>query len=111
MKGSRLIFLFSVAVFICVVLTFFLMYPFGLGFASHNIKIWYEILEGFPGGSVVKNLLVKAGDPGSILGSGRSPEEGNGTLLQYSCLENPMDRGAWWATVHRVAKSQTQLSN
>ena len=44
------------------------MYPFRLGFASHNIKIWYEILEGFPGGSVVKNLLAKAGDSGSIPG-------------------------------------------
>ena len=49
--------------------------------------------------------------PGSIPGSGRSPGEGNGNPLQYSCLGNPMDRGAWWATVHRVAKSQTQLSD
>ena len=48
---------------------------------------------------------------GSIPGSGRSPGEGNGNPLQYSCLENPMDRGAWWATVHGVTKSQTQLSN
>ena len=52
-----------------------------------------------------------AGDPGSIPGSGRSPGEGNGNPLQYSCLENPMARGAWWATVHGVAKSQTRLSN
>ena len=51
-----------------------------------------------------------AGDPGSIPGSGRSPE-GNGNPLQYSCLENPMDRGAWWATVHGVSKSRTQLSD
>ena len=50
-----------------------------------------------------------AGDLGSISGSGRSPGERNGNLLQYSCLENPMDRGAWWASVHRVAKSQTWL--
>ena len=49
-------------------------------------------------------------DVGSILGSGRSPGEGNGNPLQYSCLENPMDGGAWWATVHGVAKSPTQLS-
>ena len=52
-----------------------------------------------------------SGDPGSIPGSGRSPEEGNGNPLQYSCLENPMDRGAWRATVHGVAKSWTLLSN
>ena len=50
-------------------------------------------------------------DMGSIPGLGRSPGEGNGNPLQYSCLENPMDRGAWWATVHRVAKSRTQLSD
>ena len=52
-----------------------------------------------------------AGDPGSIPGLGRSPGEGNGNPLQYSCLENPMDRGAWWATVHGVTKSRTRLSN
>ena len=50
-----------------------------------------------------------ARDTGSIPGSGRSPGEGNGNLLQYSCLENSMDRGAWWATVHGVTKSQTRL--
>ena len=50
------------------------------------------------------------GDLGSIPGSGRSPGEGNGNPLQYSCLENPMDRGAWWATVHGVAESWTQLT-
>ena len=61
--------------------------------------------------SVVRNLpMQKTLNPGSVPGSGRSPREGNGNPLQYSCLENPMDRGAWWATVHRVAKSQTQLS-
>ena len=52
-----------------------------------------------------------AGDPGSIIASGRSPGEGNGYTLQNSCLENFMDRGAWWATVHGVAKGWTQLSN
>ena len=50
-----------------------------------------------------------SGEADLIPGSGRSPGEGNGTSLQYSCLENPMDRGAWRATVHRVAKSQTRL--
>ena len=58
---------------------------------------------GFPGDSVVKNPLANAGDAGSIPGSGKFPREGNGNPLQYSCLENPMDRGAWWATVHRIA--------
>ena len=52
-----------------------------------------------------------AGDPGLIPGSGRSPGEGNGNRLQYSCLENPMDREAWWATVHGVAKSRTRRSD
>ena len=58
---------------------------------------------GFPGGSVVKNPPASAGDTGSIPGSGRSPGEGNGNPLQYFCLENPKDRGAWQATVHGVA--------
>ena len=61
----------------------------------------------FPGSSEVKASAYSAGDPGSIPGVGRAPGEGNGNPLQYSCLENPMDRGAWWATVHGVAKSQT----
>ena len=56
--------------------------------------------EGFPGGSVVKNPPANAGDVRSIHGLGRCPGEGNGNPLQYSCLGNPMDRGAWWATVH-----------
>ena len=58
---------------------------------------------------MVKNLPANAEDMGSIPGSGRSHGGGNGNPLQYSCLENPMDRGAWQATVHGVAKSQTQL--
>ena len=66
---------------------------------------------GFPGGSEVKASASHAGDPGSIPGSGRSPGEGNGNPLQYSCLENPMDRKAWWATVHGVPKSRTRLSD
>ena len=66
---------------------------------------------GFPSGSVVKTPPANAEDVGSIPGSGRSPGEGNGTPLQYSCLENPMDRGAWQATVHGVAKSWTRLSD
>ena len=65
-------------------------------------------LVGFTGGTVIKNLPVNAGDTrdmGSIPGSERSPGVGNGNPLQYSCLENPMDKGDWQATVHRVSES------
>ena len=62
---------------------------------------------GFLGGSEGKVSACNAGDLGLIPGLGRSPGEGNGNPLQYSCLENPMDRGAWRATIHGVAKSQT----
>ena len=66
-----------------------------------------------PGGSVVKNPPAKAGaigDTCTIFGSGRSPGGGNGNPLQYSCQDNPKDGGVWWATVHGVAKSETQLN-
>ena len=63
------------------------------------------------GGSDGKESACSAGELGSISGSGKSPGEGNGYPLQYSCLENSMDRGAWWATGHVVAKSRTQLSD
>ena len=66
---------------------------------------------GFPGDSNSKESVYKTGDLGSIPGSGKSPGEGNGNPLQYSYLENPMDRGAWWATDYRVAKSWTRLSD
>ena len=62
---------------------------------------------GFPGGSDSKESTCSVGDPGSIPGWGRSPGEGNGHPLQYSCLENSMDRGAWRAIVHGVTKRQT----
>ena len=65
----------------------------------------------FPSGSDGKESACNTGDPGSIPGLGRSPGEGNGNPLQYACLENPMDRRAWRATVHGVAKSQTQVSD
>ena len=68
-------------------------------------------LSDFVGGWDGKASTYNAGDLDSIPGSERSPGEGNGNPLQYSCLENPMDRGAWWATVHGVAKSGTRLSN
>ena len=66
---------------------------------------------GFPCSSDGKESAYSAGYLGSIPGSGRSPGEGNGNPLQYSCLENPMDQGARWATVHGVAKSRTRLSD
>ena len=66
---------------------------------------------GFPHSSVDKGSACNAGDPGLIPGLGRSPGEGNGNPLQYSCLENPTDRGAWWATVHGVARVGHDLAN
>ena len=74
----------------------------------HTVK---EVRLGFPGGWDSKASAHNVGDPGSIPESGRSPGEGSGTPLQYSCLENSMDGGAWWATVHGVAKSRTWLSD
>ena len=65
----------------------------------------------FPGSSMVKNLSANAGNSGSIPGLERSPEKGNGNPLQYPCLGNPMDRGAWQATVLEVTKSQIRLSD
>ena len=73
------------------------------------VLLYFAILD-FSDGSDSKVSAYDAGDLGLIPGLG-SPGEGNGTLLQYSCLENPMDGGAWWATVYGVAKSQTRLSN
>ena len=71
------------------------------------------VKEGFPGGAVVKKLPANKGDTrdsGSVSGLGRSPRIGNSNPLQYSCLENSMDREAWWATIHVFTKSQTWLS-
>ena len=76
-----------------------------------SLTLFKALEDGFLGGSDSKASACDAEDPGSIPGSGRSPGEGNGNPLQYSCLENPMDEGAWWATVHGVAKSQTRLSD
>ena len=69
-------------------------------------------LLSFPGGAAVKNVPARAGEAkekGSVPGSGRSPGEGKGNPLQYSCLENAMNTGVWWAIVHGVATSWTQL--
>ena len=70
----------------------------------------HMLLLGFPGGSDSKESSCSAGDQGSIPESGSSPGGGHGNPLQYSCLENPMDRGAWRATAHGVTKTWTQLS-
>ena len=101
-----------------------LLHPTGVA-VKENAHLWSPVLgaltslqlkshnpedtEGFPGGSDGKESACSAGDLDSV--PGRFPGEGNGYPLQYSCLENPMDRGAWWATVYEVAKSQTRLSN
>ena len=77
-------------------------------YACHSDYLWSVIIYGgFPSNSVGKASACNVGDLGSIPGLGRSPGEGNGNPLQDSCLENPMDRGAWWATVHGVAESDT----
>ena len=81
-----------------------------MGFPSKNIGVGYHFL-GFPGGSEVKASACNAGELGSIPGLGGSLGEGNGNPLQYSCLENPMDRGAWRAILHWVVKSRTRLSD
>ena len=81
----------------------FVIYHFRLNVHAH-----------FPGGPSVKNLPANAGDVrdvGSVPGWGKSPGKENGNPFQYSCPENPMDREDWWATVHGVAKSKTQLSD
>ena len=70
-----------------------------------------SIYKGFLGGSEVKASACNVGDLGSIPGLGRSPGEGNGNPHQYSCLENPMDRGAWWAILLGVTKNRTRLSD
>ena len=77
-----------------------------------NFPKWksVQVRSGFPGSLAVKASAFNAGEAGSIPGLGRSPGEGNGNPLHYSCLENPMDGGSWWATVHGIAKSRTQLS-
>ena len=71
------------------------------GYILHDCEI---LGMGFPGGSLVKNPPANAGDTSSFLGSGRSPEGGSGNPLQYSCLGNPTDRGAWWAEAYGIAK-------
>ena len=76
-----------------------------------QVNVPLQVPLSFPGGSDSKESACSAGDLASIPGLRRSPGEGNGNPLQYSCLENPMNGGAWQATVHGVAKSQVRLSN
>ena len=87
---------------------FFLAFP-GQSCMGNEIIYVYKLILGFSGGSDGKESACDVGDLDSIPGLGRSPGEGNGYLLQYSCLENPMDRGAWRAIVHGVSKSWTHL--
>ena len=89
----------------------------GLEYLSFIIKgqilylLSHILISGFPGGSESKESACNTEDPGQVTGLGRSPGEGNGNPLQYSCLENQMDRGVWQTTVHGVTKYETHLSN
>ena len=91
-----------------------LLFLFGTSLLFH---VQFELLlpdlhKGFRNGSAGTESACNAGDTGDVfLGSGKAPEGGNGNPLQYSCLENPMDREAWQATVHSISKSWTRLSN
>ena len=87
------------------------MYMIVLVFLYPFVIDIFLLLSGFPGGSDVKASAYNVGDPGSIPGLGRSPGDGNGNPLQYSCLENPRNGGAWSATVPGVTNSQTQPSH
>jgi len=91
-------------------MSFFLSFLFFFFFRDEILMVLLHS-KGFPGGSVGKVSACNEGEPCLIPGLGRSSGEGNGNPLQYSCLKNSMDRGAWWATVHGVTKSWTQLSN
>ena len=84
----------------------FIQRDFTLCFRNGILRVLIYI-KGHLGGSAVKNLPANAGELGSIPGPGRSLGEGNDSSLQYSCLENPMDKGAWWAKVHGVTESDT----
>ena len=109
--------IFFMSVHIILLNPFWELYGFPLHGHIFNYVLFSQSCTrylGFPGGSVVKNLPANTGDTGSIPGSGRSPGGGNDNTLQYSCLGNTVDRGAWQATVHGVTKelnTTQQLSN
>ena len=105
----------------CAIQQDFVVYPISL-FActhtqthtqthTHTHNCLYLLIPNLPGGSISRESTCDAGDPDSIPGRGRSPGEGNGYSLQYPCLGNPMDPGAWWAPVHRVAKTWMRLNH
>ena len=94
-----------------LVLILFIIYCFPSFTMGEKDELEIIIILGFPGGSDSKESTCREGDLGSIPGSGRSPGEGNGNPLQYSCLENSMDRESWQATVHGVAKNWTRLND
>ena len=79
----------------------------GMPKSRTKLRLSLPLSLSFPGGPNVKESACSAGGPSSISGSGKSPGEENGYPLRYSCLENPMDRGAWWATVHGATKTRT----
>ena len=97
----------------CVIVTFVIIHSLLLTVIPLGKRVisYLPLYLYLPDGSVVKNPPANAGDMDSVSGLGRSPGEGNGNPVQYFCLGDPMDRGAWWATVHGVAKSQTWRSN
>ena len=106
--SERQVILFEVEDIIMVVQT--LGVPEILPWCFKNFRLQYSQVWGFPGGSAVKNRPANARDSVSTPGLERSPGEGNGNPLQYSCLENPVDKEAWRATVHGITESQTELS-
>ena len=120
-SGTNYFYLYSVATdssHYCLHVTFamkIISFSHGkVNYISTDLKfefVYWIILWRFPGGSDGKESACNTGDPVSIPGSGRSPGGRNGNPLQYSCLENSMDRGAWWATVHGVSKSRIRLSD
>ena len=106
-----LLFQISQSISLIPVTSFFLLLSVSQFFLTTTFNLNLFLVWNFPGGSNSKVSAYNAGDLGSLPGSGRSPGEGNGNPLQYSCLENPMDGGSWQSTVPGVAKSRTRLSD
>ena len=103
--------IFKDTMYVCIYI-YICMYVYIYIYIYIHVCIYiYILVPIFPGGSDGKVSVYNAGDPGLIPGSEGSPGKGNGNPLQYSGLESPMDRGAWWAIVHGVSKSSTQLND